>query len=177
MSGALRFGWTIVLCGATHAYAQLPSSPDCRPFEVVAAGRPASDSVRIGNRLVPRTQTSVQDAWRTVGISADPKKGFGFFPGERVLIYRDSQPRGSAIYDGCTLIPEQWPVPTYWRPDSISDIELLPSTTAARVLHDRRGYQHFNVMVKRRRSKSGAPAAKRTPKLSKGSLNGKTPVR
>jgi hypothetical protein len=154
---ALGVACAIALCVAARAHAQLPSSPGCRPFEVVATGRPASDSVRIGSRLVPRTQNAVLGAWKATGIGAATLKDLTFSPGERVLIYRDSQPRGSAIYDGCTLVPEQLPLPTYWQSDSISNIEILPSITVAQLLHDRRGYQHFNVMVKRPKAKSSVP--------------------
>jgi len=92
----------------------------------------------------------MQDAWQATGAKS---KGYGFAPGERVLIYRDSQPRGSVIYDGCTLVAEQLPLPTFLQADSISDMEILPANTVAQLLHDRRGYQHLNVTVKRPKSK------------------------
>ena len=151
MTRTVVYSVLIVVCGGALAYNQLPAPANCRPFEVVTPGRSASDSVRIANRLVPRTQKAVQSAWEASGAKS---KGYGFAPGERVLIYRDSQPRGSAIYDGCTLVPEQLPLPTFLQADSIGDMEILPANTVAQLLHDRRGYQHLNVTVKRPKPKA-----------------------
>jgi hypothetical protein len=156
MIKVIRFSCAIALCAAPHASAQLPTSPNCRPFELITPGRRAADSVLIAGRLVARTQDAVRAAWQATSEGRTARPG-GFFPGERVLIYRDSQPRGSAIFDGCTLVPEQLPLPAYWQADSIAEIEILPSNTVARLLHDRRGYQHFNVTMKRPKIKSGAP--------------------
>jgi len=130
MTQTLSYAALAFLFVGRPAHGQFPASPSCRPFEVVAPGRRASDSVRIGNRLVARTQNAVRDAWQATGVPT-ASHGYGFYPGERVLIYRDSQPRGSAIYDGCTLVPEQLPLPTHWQSDAISNIEILPSKTVA----------------------------------------------
>ena len=156
MITTVRFSCTIALCAVSHARAQLPTSSSCRPLEVIVPGHRAADSVRIAGRLVARTQDAVRAAWQATAAGGKVKPE-GFLPGERVLIYRDSQPRGSAIFDGCTLVPEQLPLPTYWQEDSISEMEILPSNTAAKLLHDRRGYQHLNVTVRRPKPKSGAP--------------------
>jgi hypothetical protein len=142
------------VCAARLTNGQLPGARGCRPFEVLEPGHLASDSVRIGGRLVPRTQRAVRDAWQAAGVRL---KEFGAVAGERVIIYRDSQPAGSAIYDGCTMVFEQLPVPAYWRPDSISNINIVSSDIVAQRLHDRRGYQYVYVTVARQKPDTSDP--------------------
>jgi hypothetical protein len=112
----------------------------CRPHEVLAPGRRASDSVVIGSRTVPRTELAVRDAWKALGRTPPPR-GMSFLPGERVLVFRDSQPDGTAVFDGCRLVAEQLPLPSHATPDSITSIEVWPNATVAHFQHDRRGYQ------------------------------------
>jgi hypothetical protein len=111
-------------------------------------GRRASESVVIGARTVPRTERAVRDAWKLQGRTTLPP-GISFRPGERVLVFRDSQPDGTAVFDGCRLVAEQLPLPTYATPDSIAKVEIWPSATVARFMRDRRGYQAILFSVRR----------------------------
>ena len=156
MKRLLRCATAMVVAATPSLRAQLPVPAGCRPVEQVTVGQRAADSVRIGTRFVPRTETAVQTAWRTLGVDTGFKLG-AFRPGERVLIYRDSQPRGSAIFDGCTLVPEQLPLPTFMQPDSIAAMEILPSKSVAVLMHDRRGYQVVRITIRRPKTKSGSP--------------------
>ena len=149
-------GAVAIALAVMQTRAQLPAPSGCKPVEQLVVGQRAPDSVRIGTRIVPRTQSAVHEAWRVLGVDTGSKQGV-FRPGERVLIYRGSQPRGSAVFNGCTLIPEQLPLPTFMQPDSIAEMEILRSKTVARLEHDNRGYQLLRVTVQRRQRKSVAP--------------------
>jgi Ni/Co efflux regulator RcnB len=142
--------WCVLLAAplaTSRAAAQ--TSRRCAPMEAVAMGRHATDSVRIESRTVPRTESAVREAWKLQGRTASPT-GTDVWPGERLLVYRDSQPDLTAIYDGCRLVPEQLPLPTYWAPDSVINVEFLPSATVARVLNDHHGYQAVRYVTRRK---------------------------
>jgi hypothetical protein len=136
-----------VVLVAGIAGAQL--APRCTPVEILTPGRRASDSVVIGSRTVLRAEVAVRDAWKLQGRTTLPP-GTPFRPGERVLVFRDSQPDGTAVFDGCRLVAEQLPLPTYTAPDSIARVEVWPSATVARFMRDRRGYQAILFTVRRK---------------------------
>jgi hypothetical protein len=143
-----RTHWLVLL--AVHlatGTAAAQTSRQCTPTEAVRMGRHATDSVRIQDHTVPRTESAIREAWKLHGRSTSPN-GTSVWPGERLVVYRDSQPDGTAIYDGCRLVPEQLPLPTYWAPDSLVDVEFLPSTTVARVFNDHRGYQAVRYIIR-----------------------------
>ena len=77
--------------------------PRCVPTHPVTEGVPASDSVRVRGRWVPRTAAAVRAAYLAGRVRLD---GPPFYAGERVWVRVDGIAQGTAVYDGCQLIAE-----------------------------------------------------------------------
>ena len=135
----------------THAGSQ------CIAIAPAERGKTNPDSTRVGDKAYPRTEEALKRVY------PPPHNMLHFYPGERIVVALGKRRLGTAIFDGCILIPE-WAEAIDLPPaDAIEAMETYPGRSAPAPFRDPRGYRVLDI-TKWRRPTGNAKTAGSVPR-------------
>ena len=116
-----------------------PALESCKSTELLMRGHPASDSVVLDGRRVPRTAAALKPLLPT------PHNMLHAYPGERISVYVGTRHVGFAVFDGCQLVPE-WAatadMPSF---AEVSEFEMYEGANVPADYRNRAGYRVLRI--------------------------------